>query len=116
MTAPKTLLIVDTETTGFTPAEGVCIEVGAILFHVPTRAILTQVSFLLPCQTNPVQDLNRIAPETTLVSQPCNDAIVLLGNMLGHADALVAHNAAFDRQWFGVKPLPALDADRKSVV
>ena len=41
---PETLLILDTETTALRPEEGQCIEVGAVLFHVPQRAVLTQVS------------------------------------------------------------------------
>lgn len=46
------LLILDTETTALCPDDGDCIEVGAVLFAVTSRAVLTQVSFLLPCQEN----------------------------------------------------------------
>ena len=29
--------------------------------------------------------------------------------MVDSADAVLAHNAAFDRKWFGINPLPAID-------
>jgi DNA polymerase-3 subunit epsilon len=29
--------------------------------------------------------------------------------MLDQADAVLAHNVAFDRQWFGIGPLPAIE-------
>ncbi|MFN9630218.1 MAG: 3'-5' exonuclease, partial [Cyanobacteriota bacterium] len=54
------LLILDTETTALHPDEGDCIEVGAVLFHVPTRSVLTQVSFLLPCPMNGAEAINGI--------------------------------------------------------
>ena len=42
---PEMLLIIDTETTGLDPKRGQCLEVGAILFHAPQRAVLAQHSF-----------------------------------------------------------------------
>ena len=43
---PATLLIIDTETTGLDPELDHCLEVGAILFDVPSRSVLAQQSFL----------------------------------------------------------------------
>ena len=106
---PERLLIVDTETTGLSPAKGRCIEVGAVLFHVPSRAVLSQLSFLLPCKSNPAQKVNGIAAEVTRLDQPREQSLVCLGAMAAAADVLVAHNAAFDRQWFGLEPLPDLE-------
>ena len=105
---PQRLLIVDTETTGLSPAKGRCIEVGAVLFHVPSRAVLSQVSFLLPCSSNPAQRVNGIAAEVTRLEQPRAQSLACLEAMAAAADVLVAHNAAFDRQWFGREDLPAL--------
>ena len=39
---PRTLLILDTETTGLDPETHHCVEVGAILFDVQSRAVLAQ--------------------------------------------------------------------------
>ena len=68
--SPKTLLILDTETTGLEPASAQCIEVGAVLFQVPQRAVLAQVSFLLPAQANPAEAINGIPAAVTRLAQP----------------------------------------------
>jgi DNA polymerase-3 subunit epsilon len=101
-------LIVDTETTGLSPAKGRCIEVGAVLFHVPSRAVLSQLSFLLPCNSNPAERVNGIAAAVTRLEQPRGQFLTCLEAMAAAADVLVAHNAAFDRQWFGREELPPL--------
>ncbi len=106
---PETLLILDTETTGLSTLQGQCIEVGAILFHVPHRAVLTQVSFLLPCQANAAEAINGIPATVTRLEQPRQEALACFLAMAAACDALVAHNAAFDRQWFGLGPLPSLE-------
>jgi DNA polymerase-3 subunit epsilon len=102
------LLILDTETTGLDPEQHHCIEVGAILFDVPHRAVLSQVSFLLPCQANPAEAVNGIAAAVTQRPQPWQAALQCFEAMLAAADAVLAHNAAFDRQWFGQGVLPAI--------
>ena len=106
--APATLLILDTETTALSPDEGQCIEVGAILFHVAQRAVLAQVSFLLPAASNPAAHVNGIAAAITQLPQPWQAGLQCFEAMLEAADALLAHNAAFDRQWFGHGPLPSI--------
>ena len=106
---PETLLILDTETTGLSTLQGQCIEVGAILFHVPLRAVLTQVSFLMPCARNAAEGINGIPAAVTRLEQPWQDALACFRSMVGACEALVAHNVAFDRQWFGLGPLPVLD-------
>jgi len=105
---PERLLIVDTETTGLSPAKGRCIEVGAVLFNVPSRAVLSQLSFLLPCSSNPAERVNGIAAAVTRLDQPRGQSLACLEAMAAAADVLVAHNAAFDRQWFGREELPPL--------
>ncbi len=107
--SPTTLLIVDTETSGLDPAAGQCLEVGAVLFHVPLRAVLGQLSFLLPAESNPARCVNGIDPAVTRLPQPWRQSLALFAAMVAAADAVLAHNAAFDRQWFGVEPLPAID-------
>lgn len=103
------LLIVDTETTGLTPADARCIEVGGILFSVDERAVLGQCSFLLPTNENPVEHINNIRAELTRRPQAPRAGMEYFYAMAKHADYVVAHNAEFDRQWFGHGPLPALE-------
>ncbi|MDA7437274.1 3'-5' exonuclease [Synechococcus sp. AH-601-P06] len=105
---PRTLLIIDTETTGLDPENHCCVEVGAILFDVQSRAVLAQQSFLLPAEANAAEPINRIPAAVTRLSQPWKQALHWFQNLLEAADVLVAHNAAFDRQWFGRGELPAV--------
>lgn len=104
------VLILDTETTGLTPQDGTCIEVGAILFSVTHRSVISQLSFLMPCLTNEAQHVNGIDPVLTMCSSGLlQKSLELFEDMVRHADAVVAHNAEFDRQWFGVGGLPAVE-------
>ena len=105
---PEMLLIIDTETTGLDPKRGQCLEVGAILFHAPQRAVLAQHSFLLPVETNAAESINRIPAEVTRLDQPWRQGLDYFQALLDAADLLVAHNAGFDRQWFGKDQLPAV--------
>ena len=107
--AVRTLLIIDTETTGLDPQLDHCLEVGVILFDVPSRQVLAQQSFLLPVEANAAEAINRIPASSTNLPQPWRPALSYLQSLLDAADVLVAHNAAFDRQWFGRGHLPATD-------
>ena len=95
------LFIVDTETTGLTPADARCIEVGGILFSVDDRAVIGQCSFLLPTDENPVEHINGIRAELTKRPQAARSGLEYFYALAKHADYLVAHNADFDQQWFG---------------
>jgi DNA polymerase-3 subunit epsilon len=106
--APERLLILDTETTALSPAEGQVIELGAVLFHVPSRAVLSQVSFLLPATANAAEAINGIPAAVSRLPQPWQAGLACFEALVADADALLAHNAAFDRQWFGHGALPFL--------
>lgn len=95
----KTLLILDVETTGLEPPQAQLCEIGAVLFSVPLRSTLQQLSFLLPVLSNDAQSINGIAPGLTLQPAPIEAAAALLRALVRQADALVAHNAAFDQPW-----------------
>lgn len=105
---PRRLLILDTETTGLDPERDVCIEVGAVLFDVAHRAVLSQISFLLPCEHNAAIAVNGIDPVVSRLPQPWALALQCFEAMLETADVVLAHHAAFDRQWFGRGPLPPI--------
>lgn len=102
----STLLILDTETTGLDPDQHQCLEVGAVLFSVPERAVLAQQSFLLPVQSNAAEAINHIPAQVSRLQQPWREALVYFHALLDQAEVLVAHNATFDQQWFGRGQLP----------
>ena len=104
----ETLLILDLETTGLSPEQHRCIELGAVLFSVSLRTTLSQVSTLFPVDRNPAQWINRISPEASQRPQPWQQTLELFQVMVQYADVAVAHNVSFDRRWFGRPPLPAL--------
>ena len=106
---PQRLLILDTETTGLDPQRDRCIEVGAVLFDVPRRSVLSQLSLLLPCEHNAAQAVNGIDPAITREPQPWQQGLQWFEALVTAADLVVAHNAAFDHQWFGIKPLPPVE-------
>ncbi|MGC6483365.1 MAG: 3'-5' exonuclease [Synechococcus sp.] len=108
VSVPRRLLILDTETTGLDPETDHCLEVGAILFDVPSRQVLAQQSFLLPVTANAAEPVNHIPAAVTLLPQPWETALVYFQSLLDAAEVVVAHNAAFDRQWFGRGHLPAI--------
>lgn len=97
----RTVLIVDVETTGLEPGDASVVEVGAVLFDVGQRAVLSQVSTLLPVDENPVERINGIRAEMTWAVGDVvrEQALALVQVLAGHADAYVAHNAAFDSKW-----------------
>ena len=106
---PKTLLILDTETTGLDPSKDSCIEIGSILFDVATRSVLAQQSFLIPSDTNDAQAINKIPAEITHLEQAWSKGLDYFSVLTDCSDVLLAHNSAFDRKWFGKKPLPVID-------
>jgi DNA polymerase III subunit epsilon len=100
---PELLLLVDTETTGLDPATDALCELGAVLFSVPHRAVISQLSFLLPVLSNDAIAINGIEPQLSQLPQPSSEALALFLAMASQADAFLAHNAAFDRPW--IEPL-----------
>ena len=106
---PQTLLIIDTETTGLDPSTDQCLEIGAILFDIPSRQVLSQMSCLMPAESNAAEAINQISAEVTQLNQPWQEGLAFFQSQLEAADLLVAHNAAFDKQWFGKGHLPATD-------
>jgi len=109
LACPQRLLILDTETTGLDPEREHCIEVGAVLFHVPSRAVLSQLSLLLPCQSNAAQAINGIDAAVSRLEQPWQAGLLYFQELVASADVIVAHNVGFDRAWFGRGPLPAIE-------
>ncbi len=103
------ILILDTETTGLDENKDEIIEIGCILFHVPSKAVLSQVSFLLPVTSNEAEYINGISVEVTNIIQPWEDGLNFFLKLVDSSDVIVAHNVDFDKKWFGKGRLPKLE-------
>lgn len=104
------LLIIDTETTGLDVERHRTIEVAAILYSVPHRTTLFQLSTLLNANDNAAEHINRIPPAVLpeICQQTQQHFIDLLQHLAHSANYAIAHNAAFDKQWFDGHHLPIL--------
>lgn len=102
--------VVDVETTDLDPTTDEVIEVAAILYSVEHRAIVQQVSTLLPVAANPAEKVNRISAELANIVTPdiVEAALEVLQEMLYKSSYAVAFNSEFDREWFEGSPLPAV--------
>ena len=105
----ESILIIDTETTGLDENKHEIVEVGCILFNLPSKAVLSQMSFLLPVNSNKAEYINGISPEVSRLPQPWENSIKLFLNLVDCCDFIVAHNVEFDRKWFGKGRLPNLN-------
>jgi len=105
----ESVLILDTETTGLDENNDEVIEIGCILFNVPFNAVLSQLSFLLPVEKNAAEFINGISADVSNVMQPWKEGIQFFLKLVEDCDFIVAHNAAFDKKWFGKGNLPSLD-------
>ena len=102
------VLILDTETTGLDENKDEVIEVGCILFHVNSKSVLSQVSFLFPVNTNEAENVNSISAEVSNIAQPWEDGLNFFLKLVDYSDLIVAHNVEFDKKWFGQGRLPKL--------
>jgi len=105
----KSVLILDTETTGLDENNDEVIEIGCILFNVTFKSVLSQLSFLMPVETNAAEFINEIPVNVANVMQPWKEGIQFFLKLVEASDFIVAHNAAFDKKWFGNGNLPSLD-------
>ena len=105
----NSILIIDTETTGLDENKDQVIEVGGILFDVKSRSVLSQISFLLPVKTNSAEHINGIPAYVSNISQPWEEALNFFLSLVNSSDFLIAHNAEFDKKWFGKDSLPNLN-------
>ena len=71
--------------------------------------MLAQQSFLLPVEINNAEKINNIPSEITRLPQPLSEAIKYFESLVRVSNLIVAHNAEFDKKWFGLKKLPQIE-------
>ncbi len=139
----ENVLILDTETTGLDPKRGsMLIEIAVVLFNIKYKTVLQSFSTLLPCEINPVEYINHISAESTrcdyafrnksheeiyseawkspedqktiLIDPSCligiGDIILAMNDK---AQAVVAHNADFDKRFVATQPWAQKVLDNK---
>lgn len=112
----KYILILDTETTGLDAAKCKVIEIAAILYHIPTRSVMSQASTLCYAEGNDAYSINRIEPDSLKLIPPSieENSIQLISNMMIVADAIIAHNAEFDKKFIDtVIPLQVISKNKQ---
>ncbi len=105
----ESVLIIDTETTGLDESNSEVIEIGCILFNVPFKSVLSQLSFLLPVKKNDAEYINHIPAALSKIPQPWNEGMQFFLRLVDSCDFIVAHNSSFDKKWFGKGNLPILE-------
>jgi len=97
----ENICVLDTETTGLDAAKGKVLEIAAVLYNIPTRSIISQASTLCFAEENPALEINRISVDSLKKMTPALQIAgwQMLKTMLESCDAIVAHNAEFDKKW-----------------
>lgn len=93
----RRLLIIDCETTGLSPVMDSVIEVAVILYDVEHATVRSAYSSLLRCHHNPAEPINRISPAAIVNADDGTATWRFVESIAGNAQAIVAHNAEFDR-------------------
>ncbi len=93
----ENIAIIDTETTGLYPNKNQMIEIAVILYNLKHKAVLQSFSTLIRCDENPVEHINGISPASTQCKMAHTLVPEILLSIISHADAIVAHNAPFDK-------------------
>lgn len=97
----ENILIIDTETSGLNPSTEPLLEVGAILYNVPTKSILLKTTAFLHGTINNAFHINKIdihwLSKVDHVIQLSH--LNLIAIMLSKSDMVIAHNAKFDKSF-----------------
>src|SRR3990167_9991193 len=97
----KSLAIIDTETSDLDPANGSLLEIACAIWLVDSRSVAKTSSCLVRADSNAAENVNRIPVAALQLADPRDVVMRRVVPWLGNAkpDAIVAHNAEFDRKW-----------------
>ena len=91
------LLIVDVETTGFSPDKESTVEIGAVLYSVKNHAVLQQWSSMFYAPSNAAEHVNHISQGMLDEMKDVGTTYETFWRMAFSANAFAAHNAEFDK-------------------
>lgn len=100
----RTLAILDVETDSLDAQTGHLLEVAVVLFSVEHRAVITSRSWLVDhgLRENAAEAVNGIPPLLLIQGDSMARAESEVERYCLGVDAMMAHNADFDRQWLPV--------------
>jgi DNA polymerase III subunit epsilon len=106
------IAILDTETSGLSPADGVCLEVAVVRYSLRLHTLLDAQSWILHGpEVNADEAINHIPPALMGYGTSTADVWARIYELAFECDAVLAHNADFDRQWIpaGIYDIPWID-------
>lgn len=104
----KLVLILDTETTGIDPHTDRAIEVAAVQYSLEHSCVVSSFSALIEGVDNAAEAINHIPAKVLPYGLPAGKVWTRVAEMASPCDAILAHNAAFDRRF-----VPSdMDADK----
>lgn len=93
------ILLLDTETRSLEPSPTSILEVGAVLWDIDTRSVISAWSeIILRPMENAAESTNRIPAQLLAHGMPWREIAWRLERDVLRADVLLAHNAIFDRK------------------
>lgn len=95
---PSLVLLMDTETSG-TDDGAVCLEVACTIYSLRHASPVRSFASLIRAESNPAEPVNRISPALLLEAPEPAPVWARVREMVGKVDAIVAHNASFDRRF-----------------
>lgn len=95
----KTVLILDTETTGLAPESDRVIEVAAVRYSLAHRCVLESYASLIRGDGNAAENVNHIPAAALAGGEAPHIAWQTVECMGARSDAVLAHNADFDRSF-----------------
>lgn len=98
----QSLIVIDVETTGLDPKTEKIIEVGAVLYSIEHRTVVSSFSMLSHADANAAEKINRIPADALREAPSLQCSINRIGDLIDIAECsgdvcFVAHRATFDR-------------------
>lgn len=100
------IAILDTETSSLDPSTGTLLEVAVATFSVRLGKLIESHSWLACAASNEAEAVNGLAVDLLAYGDDPSRVVEHAREVVRGCDAVVAHGAAFDRQWVPIEGIP----------